>query len=283
MAKVANRLAKKRKTEDPFIEVLDNPIATLSALQATAVADVWGVGSRYADRLVRTGITTAYDLSKKDIVWGRKYMGGVVGERLLRELKGERTKELQPPRTVKENIATTRMFGAPVTDLKSIKEAVSTYTGRAAEKLRRQKSAADTVAVFLIASEAQQTGDRFRHGPSVGCHATLPMATSATNELAEAASKLVEHLFEEGKTYKKAGVILSGIVPDTAVQSNLFGPEKDPAKSHRLMEVLDNLNFSMRDDIVKFASFGTKRDWKMQQKLQSKRFTTRWDELCTVK
>jgi DNA polymerase V len=39
-------------------------------------------------------------------------------------------------------IATTRMFGNPVGDINDIKEAVATYTSRAAEKLRRQYSAA---------------------------------------------------------------------------------------------------------------------------------------------
>jgi hypothetical protein len=50
----------------------------------------------------------------------------------------------------KKMIATTRMFGTPVTDLKDIKEAVATYTSRAAEKLRRQFGAASVVSVFVV-------------------------------------------------------------------------------------------------------------------------------------
>ena len=50
-------------------------------------------------------------------------------------------------------IATTRMFGSPVGDIASIKEAVATYTSRAAEKLRRQHSAAKTISVFVVAKE----------------------------------------------------------------------------------------------------------------------------------
>jgi DNA polymerase V len=49
------------------------------------------------------------------------------------------------------------------------------------------------------------------------------------------------------------------------------------------MEQIDNINFSMRDDVVKFASSGTKRDWKMRRDFQSPRYTTRWDELYEVK
>ncbi len=50
-------------------------------------------------------------------------------------------------------IATTRMFGQPVTDINDIKEAIATYTSRAAEKLRRQHSAARVISVFIVPRE----------------------------------------------------------------------------------------------------------------------------------
>lgn len=49
------------------------------------------------------------------------------------------------------------------------------------------------------------------------------------------------------------------------------------------MEQIDNINFSMRGDMVKFASSGTKRNWKMRQDFITPRYTTRWNELCEVK
>jgi DNA polymerase V len=33
------------------------------------------------------------------------------------------------------------------------------------------------------------------------------------------------------------------------------------------MDMIDNVNFSMRDDVLKFAASGTDRDWKMRQEL----------------
>jgi DNA polymerase V len=94
--------------------------------------------------------------------------------------------------------------------------------------------------------------------------------------------KMAERIYQPGRSYKKAGVILSGLVPDTSIQANLFEP---PAKSigRFLMEMMDNINFSMRDDMVKFASTGTKRNWKMRQEFHSPRYTTRWEELYNVK
>jgi DNA polymerase V len=108
----------------------------------------------------------------------------------------------------------------------------------------------------------------------------LPQPTSTTPELIKPALQLAERLFQPGKKYKKAGIIISGLVPDSAIQANLFEPGKSIGRF--LMEQVDNINFSMRGDMVKFASSGTKRDWKMQQNILSPRYTTRWNELREV-
>ncbi len=75
--------------------------------------------------------------------------------------------------------------------------------------------------------------------------------------------------------------MLSNIVPDDSIQGNLFSPSSHNEYRY-LMDVIDNVNFSMRDDMLKFASSGTARDWKMRQELRSKRHTTRWEELYEV-
>jgi DNA polymerase V len=181
----------------------------------------------------------------------------------------------------KKMIATTRMFGTPVTELVDIKEAVATYTARAAEKLRRQNGAANTISVFVVPREESHT-THFRHGPSIGSYVILPLATSATNELIKPAVALVERLYEKGRLYKKAGVMLSGIVPDSSIQGNLFTPAVKN-KNRMLMSMMDNVNFAMRDDVLKFASSGTIRDWKMRQELRSPRYTTRWEEMYKIK
>jgi DNA polymerase V len=182
----------------------------------------------------------------------------------------------------KKIIATTRMFGKPVSTLKEIKEAIATYVSRAAEKLRRQHSAASTISVFIVPKEETAPGPRFRHGPSIGTYVELPQASSSTNELIKPAVALVDRLFEKGRTYKKGGVILSNIVPDDSIQGNLFIPP-EPNKNRMLMSMIDNVNFSMRNDLIKFAASGTTRNWKMRQELRSPRYTSRWEELCKVK
>jgi DNA polymerase V len=182
---------------------------------------------------------------------------------------------------VKKVIATTRMFGRAVSNISDIKEAVATYTSRVAEKLRRQHSAAGHLSVFMV-SKDEQPSDTYRRGITVSSYVELPVATSLSHELIKAATTLVDQLYEPGLQYKKAGVTLGALVPDVSIQGNLF---EGPAKGARskLMEMVDNINFSQRDDILKFAASGLKRNWKMRQELRSARYTTRWDELCEVK
>ena len=213
--------------------------------------------------------------------WAYRHMGGVVGTRLIRELNGIPVKDMDQPLNNKKMIATTRMFGSPVTDINDIKEAIATYTSRAAEKLRRQRSAANIISVFVVPKE-ERYDINFRRGPSISSYATLPEATSSTNELIKPAVRMVDELYESGRSYKKAGVMLSGLVPDDSIQANLFHSDSKN-RGRLLMDMIDNINFSMRDDMLKFATSGTTRNWKMRQELRSKRLTTRWEELYEVK
>lgn len=281
LAKVANHLAKKDKAGTQCVVVLDTKQKIEEALLKTPVGEVWGVGRQYAQKLLDIhAVFTALDLSKKNEYWAHKNLGGVTGVRLLKELKGESAKEMEKELTVKKMIATTRMFGHNVNNINDIKEAVATYTSKAAEKLRRQKSAANTIGVFVVAKGESHNSD-FNRGVTQSRYMNLPIATSCTSELIKPAVQMVDMLFEKGKLYKKAGVMLSGLVPDQTIQANLFVEEKQNGK-RLLMDMVDNVNFSMRDDIIKFATSGTKRNWKMRMEMRSPRYTTRWDELFEV-
>ncbi|MBL0068973.1 MAG: Y-family DNA polymerase [Chitinophagaceae bacterium] len=281
LAKVANRLSKKKTEKYKGVMVLHNEEEIISALQQTQIDEVWGVGRQYAEKLKQHFcIYDALQLSRMSEEFGKVHLGGVVGSRLLRELKGITSKDMEDELINKKMIATTRMFGSPVGDITSIKEAVATYTSRAAEKLRRQHSAAKIISVFVVTKEENHQVS-FNRGVTHSNYITLPAATSLTNELIKPAVSLVDKLYDPKKLYKKAGVMLSGIVPDNSIQANLFFPETKNCE-RKLMEMIDNVNFSQRDDVLKFAASGTERNWKMQQNFISGRHTTRWDELFEV-
>ena len=284
LSKVANHLAKKHKAATECVVVLNTPDRIRRALLATPVNEVWGVGRQYAQKLKEmNAVYTALDLSQKTPEWAHKNLGGVVGLRLIKELRGECALQMVKPLTEKKMIATTRMFGHAVYSKADIKEAIATYTSKASEKLRRQRSAASGIGIFVVARpEKKRTAeDRYDHGDHFSRHITLPIATSATHELIKPALQLVDKIFREGRAYKKAGVMLSGLVPDATIQANLFAEEKQNGK-RLLMGMLDNINFALRNDILKFAASGVKKDWKMRQEMRSPRYTTRWEEMMEV-
>ena len=281
LAKVANRLSKRNKNKTGCIMVLDTEEKIIHALKQTAVEDIWGVGYRSAAKLKQIwSIYDGWQLRNMTEEWARATLGGVVGVRLIRELKGEQTIRMKDPLEQKKMIATTRMFGKPVHELSQLKEAVATYTSRAAEKLRRQSCAAKLINVFVVTNDHEE--GHYEYNPRTKHnYIKLLQPTSHTNELIKNAVPLVEKLYNRGSKYLKAGVMLGELVPDESIQGNIFKSEK--ANGQRvLMDTLDNINFSMRDDVVKYVASGLKRNWKMRQEMRSGRYTTRWEELFLV-
>lgn len=280
LAKMANHIAKKNKEKTKCVMVLDSAEAIAAALQKTPVRDIWGIGTRSALKLENIGITDAWQLKQMPEAWARQHLGGVVGVRLIKELRGTPSIEMEEQLKSKKMITTSRMFGCRVSELKDVQEAVATYISRAAEKLRRQRSASKIVTVYVVPKEEKESAG-FRHGPIESASVILQAATSDTALLIKQALVLTEKLYKKDCVYKKAGIMLSGLEPDKSIQANLFAAPSKNA-SCLLMNTLDNLNFSMRNDIVKFASAGTKKDWKMRQELRSDRYTSRWEELKLI-
>ena len=287
LAKLANRLAKKNKIATNCVMVLSTKSEIEEALRRTAIADLWGIGRRYGKQLrERWGIYDGWQLSQVSETFATKYLGGVVGTRLVRELKGIPSRKMEEERTQKKMIATTRMFGRRVYELNEIKEAIATYTARAAEKLRRQFSAAGHIHVFII---EHREGER--HGMAYDTHRQLDKPSSDSSILIRVATELVVNIYKKGPAYKKAGIILSDIVPEAARQSSLF-VDSASADDDRLplMLAIDNINFSLppahepqHDSILRFAAAGTNRGWKMKQEYRSPRYTTKWHEMPVVR
>jgi len=282
LSKVANHIAKLDKKVTNCVTVLKTQADIHEALHKTPIKDVWGIGTQYAEKLRAFGIFDAYHLTQMPEEWARRNLGGVVGLRLIKELKGECFIIMDEELIQKKMIATTRMFGTPVKDKQSIKEAIATYTSRAAEKLRRQYGAASVISAFVVPKLPRDNNGHFSHGPMISDCIVLSHATCVTSELIKAAMKIVDNIYEQGRLYKKAGVMLSGIIQDTSVQGDFFVPRSEN-NNRMLMSMMDNINFSMRDDVLKFAASGTERNWKMRQEFRSPRYTSRWDELCDVK
>jgi len=269
LAKIANDLAKQSNSG-----VFDLTQEVEAVLSAIAVEEVWGIGRRYAQSLQAQGITTALQLQQVEPRWARqKY--SVVMERLVRELRGQSCLplELLPPQ--RKSLMVSRSFGQSVTTLEHLKEAIATYTSRAAEKLRRHQLTASSLQVFASAS-------RFcEHPYSKAVMVSLPVATSDTRELLSYTLRCAERLYHSGVEFKRAGVLLLNLVPVTQRQMSLFDP-CDRDRDERLMQAIDQLNQRFGAGTVKFGATGFEQPWQMKAAKLSSRYTTRWEECAIV-
>jgi DNA polymerase V len=274
LAKLANRLSKKSKKADGVL-VLTNERHMEEALRRTEVGDVWGVGRRYAKKLAGFGIHTALDLRNASDAFVKKHMT-VVGLRTVRELRGEACLDLELVTANKQNICTSRSFGSTVTSLSQLQEATANYASRCAVKLRRQKSCAGTITVFL------QTNP-FREEPQYFNSKTLalPTATSSTLELIQYASLALQALYRPGYRYKKSGVIVSELRPQNQVQASLLDTV-DRNKHQRLMQTMDKLNSAWGRDAVTCAAQGTTRPWQLKCEKKSPCYTTQLEGLLWI-
>lgn len=278
LAKLANHYVKKKQTD--YVGILDTKEKQEELLKQIRIEKIWGIGGAYAKFLTNRGITNGYELSQMPVEWVRKNLGGVVGVRLHKELNGEFGIPMQTPLVYKKMIGTSRMFGKKIAELSLIKEAVASYIARAAEKLRRQNSVTDTISVSLM--PYQSFKDVGGYPIFLTTQTRLATATQATNELIKAAMPLVDELYQPGLLYTKAGVLFQNLSPENVIQTNLFH-EANTAKEAQLMNAIDNINFALKPNMVRFAAMGTQSIWKMKQQMKSKLYTTRLSELKHVR
>jgi DNA polymerase V len=278
LAKLANKYAKREEAYQGVFDLSDYPHVD-GLLGSTPVDQLWGIGSRYAQFLIKEGIENAYQLKNADDRWIRNNLT-VAGLRLVWELRGRSCIPLEDAPSPKKGIGTSRSFGSPVQSLDDLMEAVAAYVSRAAEKLRQQKSLASIVLVYLT------TGSPGRTTPSIqDATLRLPVPTAYTPDLIHYARQCLVTVFQDGYQYRKAGVFLTGIVPCTQVQLNLFSEMGSHlTRKKALMSTMDSINRTWGSRAIFYAASGVQqKGWPMRQAMKSKSFTTRWDDIPLVK
>jgi DNA polymerase V len=278
LAKLANHAAKKRPEFGGVCDLAALSPAAQDALFASIdVGEVWGVGYRGTPRLKALGVDNVKALRDADPKWLRREFS-VVLERTVAELNGTPCIGLEEEAPNKQQIMSSRAFGAYVYDLAGLEEAVATYVGRAAEKLRRQGSVAGAVQVYVRTNPFKADHPQYQRG------LTVPLSEPAddTRLLARAALAGLRRLFKPGYAYQKAGVMLLDLSDAQHTQAALFETDRgNPA----LMRVMDRVNACWGRGTLRLAAEGvpaSNRDWRMRRGMMSPCYTTRWAELPQV-
>ncbi len=275
LSKVANKIARKFPEQTKGVYVIDTEEKRIKALKWIKLKDVWGIGRGLQKRLKVKNCKTAFDFTQLSDEWVRKNFS-ITEWKLKKDLEGKPTLKLDYIKP-KRAIATTRSFEYTYSDLDNIKERISTFATSCAEKLRKQGSSCHMILVLLSSD---------RHKKDLPQHKTnrmvsLPYPTDSSLIISNCAVKAVSSIFKEGIKYKRAGVIVTGLVPTENHQLDMFDHENPKHKP--LMHTIDSLNKKYEDYKIKLGNQDLKRTWKMRQERLSPRFTTNINEILTVK
>ena len=227
LAKVACRYAKKVKGYHGAC-LIDNDTKRQKAIQHIDIGDVWGIGRRSLPRLKAMGIVTAADYAQLEELQVKRQFG-INGIRTWQELNGISVVKAED-HDAKQSICTSRSFAEMVTTEEQLLTHVSNFAAQCALKLRQQQSVAQSVMVFV-------SSNRFR------------------DDMEQYANAAMHSIYKKGVSYKKAGVVLSSISPNHAVQTSIFDTASEQ-RSHndRLMAVIDKINSKNGRDAVHLAS-----------------------------
>lgn len=277
LSKIANKIAKKYQDLTQGIYVIDTEEKRIKALKWTKIEDVWGIGFRLTKKMKAKNILTAYDFTLPHNESYIKKEMGVIGLRLKYELEGKSVLTLEDAPAAKKNIAITRSFDGNITTFSEMKERVSTFATVCAEKLRKQNSCCHGVIVYLRKDKYKIESQRY----SFYKLETLPYASNSSITISNLAVKMLKEIFEEGAIYKKAGVIVTEIIPEHQKQLHLF--EEENPKHQAIMNVIDAFHKKTGERKIKLGNQDLKKTWKMKQNHLSKKYTTNFKDILEVK
>lgn len=236
LAKIASHFAKKHKGYRGVC-MMDTDEKRLKALKLTSIDDVWGIGRRLAPKMISRNVRTAFDFVERPRDWVVANFN-INGVRTWEELQGKACIE-DECEDRRKSICTSRSFADMIEDEKELILRISDFAAMCARKLRQEGSAAHDVTVFMFTNRFRD--DLAQYFPSATIR--LEVAANSVQEIIGAALKAFRTIYRTGYRYKKAGVIVSSIVPSDEIQGAIFGFDEElRERQDRLSKVMDSVN-----------------------------------------
>ena len=114
-----------------------------------------------------------------------------------------------------------------------------------------------------------------------GILVSIPFASQSNLTISKYALKGLGHIFKSGIQYKKAGVMVTGIIPENTQQLALF--DSEDSRHHALMKRIDLLHRKYGPHKIKLGNQDLNRTFKMKQAHLSPRYTTDIQDIIKVK
>ena len=274
LAKVASKYAKKYAGYHGVCEIRTEE-QRIKALSTFEIGDVWGIGRRAKAKLTTAGVTTALQFTEKPSSFARGLLNKP-GLLTWQELRGQDVIDITEL-PMKQSITTSRTFATAITDQTLLEEQIANFCAHCARQLRMQKSVAQQLYVYAHTSAFRTDIEQHYLSELV----TLPVATSNTQELISYALAAFRRAYRTGALYKKAGVVLLKIIPETAVVPDMFDT-KDRDKDKRLQRVLDHIDDRHGKRAILLGSQMTSTQPVYKTEHKSPLYTTDLSDIITI-
>jgi DNA polymerase V len=247
----------------------------------TAIPDIlcrniWGIGRQTTKMLTDSGISSVKELLAQDYSFFKNTFG-VVGDRLYLELTGVPAYRVgEHENDEHTSLSSTRSFKDVVHKRSVLESALGYHTAHVCEKLREHNWAASQLTILAAPS---RFGDYAYQKNSVSVKLTEP--TSDTSALLKVALKCLDSIYDTRVPYKKAGIVVSGIVPECFISDSLFSDGE--SNREKLDEITDTLNHRFGNGSVRPGVVLMTEKWQVSQKLKSREYTTQWKDIPSVK
>lgn len=251
LAKIATehgKLSRQRVVVLPSVEEF------IPLMNQMPIGELWGIGRRLSKKLYVWGVHTVGDFYRRELGWVRARLG-VNGERTWRELHGEPCIELSHiERPMQDSISETRTFPHDIEDYEYVSSHIATYCAHVGRRLRDMQAECGRLTLFLRTNRFHP--ERGWDAPEITIE--FSPRTADTGRLTAAAETALRRVFDPRMAYKRAGVILSDIMPAKAAAPSLFDDiEEENAnrtRNQKLMKAIDSLNNTVGHPMLRLAA-----------------------------
>ncbi|MDC4363764.1 Y-family DNA polymerase [Acinetobacter baumannii] len=277
-AKIANHIAKKNPGFNSVCDLVNmDPCNKEYFFAQIDVSEVWGVGRKHTKKLNSMGINTVFDLACAESREMQKRFS-IVMSRTINELQGISCLEIEDTPPSKKQIIKSCSFGAKVSELIDLQEAIAMHAQEACKRLRDDESLCGCLIVFVQSSPFDENVPFYNKSIT----GSFSQPTDCALDFVKAATKMVSHIYKEGIKYKKCGVILTGLEPKSGHTYDLLTDFEAIEKKEQLMKTLDNVHTKFGKRKLGISTcYVPGRNWSMSRDKLSKN-PFKWDELPLI-
>lgn len=278
-SKIANHIAKKNPGFNSVCDLVNmDPCNKEYYFSLIDVSEVWGVGRKHAKKLHTMGVRTVLDLACTEAREMQRQFS-IVMARTINELQGISCIEIEDTPPSKKQIIKSCSFGAKVTELSDLKEAIAMHAQEACKRLRDEESLCGCLLVFVQSSPFDESAPFYNKSIT----GAFSEPTDSALDFVKAAVRMVSDIYKEGIKYKKCGVILTGLEPKAGHTYDLLTDFEVIEKKEQLMKALDNVHNKFgKKKLGVGPCYISGRNWSMSRdKLSRNPFS--FDGLITIK